>query len=130
MDKMRQVILALGTNCEQLRNMEKAKGMLADILWNISFSSQTWTAPIGIVSDQFLNCLAIGETSQSLSSLLSAIKRIERECGDSTALRQENIVRMDIDILLFGDKKMHNLDWQRPYIQQLMKELTTNTQPT
>lgn len=130
MDKMRQVILALGTNCEQLRNMEKAKGMLAGILCNIRFSSQTWTVPIGIVSDHFLNCLTIGETSQSLSSLLSAIKRIERECGDSTALRQQNIVCMDIDILLFGDKQMHNLDWQRSYIKQLMKELTTNTQPT
>lgn len=129
MDKTRQVILALGTNHGQEPNMNQAKEMLARLLDDIHYSSQAWTAPIGIVSDDFLNCLAIGETSLSLHSLLSDIKRIERTCGDSPSLRQENIVCMDIDILLFGDQRMHKRDWQRPYIQQLMNELTTNTQP-
>ncbi|MBR5061441.1 MAG: 2-amino-4-hydroxy-6-hydroxymethyldihydropteridine diphosphokinase [Prevotella sp.] len=129
MDKTRQVILALGTNHGQEPNMNQAKDMLTRLLDGIRFSSLAWTAPIGIVSDHFLNCLAIGETSLSLPSLLSAIKRIERKCGDTTSLRQENIVCMDIDILLFGDKRMHERDWQRPYIQQLMNELTIHTQP-
>ncbi|MBQ6208616.1 MAG: 2-amino-4-hydroxy-6-hydroxymethyldihydropteridine diphosphokinase [Prevotella sp.] len=128
MDKTRQVILALGTNHEQELNMSQAKEMLSRLLDGIRFSSLAWTAPIGIVSDHFLNCLAIGGTSLSLPSLLSAIKRIERKCGDTTSLRQENIVCMDIDILMYGDKRMHQGDWQRPYIQQLMNELTANIQ--
>ncbi|MBQ6063622.1 MAG: 2-amino-4-hydroxy-6-hydroxymethyldihydropteridine diphosphokinase [Prevotella sp.] len=128
MDKTRQVILALGTNHEQELNMSQAKEMLSRLLDGIRFSSLAWTAPIGIVSDHFLNCLAIGGTSLSLPSLLSAIKRIERKCGDTTSLRQENIVCMDIDILMYDDKRMHQGDWQRPYIQQLMNELTANIQ--
>ena len=120
--------MALGTNHEQELNMSQAKEMLSRLLDGIRFSSLAWTAPIGIVSDHFLNCLAIGGTSLSLPSLLSAIKRIERKCGDTTSLRQENIVCMDIDILMYDDKRMHQGDWQRPYIQQLMNELTANIQ--
>ncbi len=128
MDKTRQVILALGTNHEQELNMSQAKEMLARLLDDIYYSSQAWTPPIGIVSDHFLNCIAIGGTTKRLDSLLSATKRIERKCGDSPSLREENIVCMDIDILMYGDKRMHQGDWQRPYIQQLMNELTANIQ--
>lgn len=121
-----KVILALGTNYNQINNMEKAKRLLNGFTSYIRYSTQTWTEPIGIVSDHFLNCLAIGETDMTLQPFISSIKRIEKKCGDSPSLREENIVCMDIDILMYGDIRMHQGDWQRPYIQQLMKELTSD----
>ena len=127
MEKKRKVILALGTNYNQTSNMAKAKDLLNEYLFPIRYSTQTWTEPIGIVSDHFLNCLAVCETDCPLPSLLTIIKRIEKKCGDSPSLRGENIVCMDIDILMYGDKRMHQGDWQRPYIQQLMKELASDT---
>ncbi len=127
MMEKRKVILALGSNYNQVDNMEKARHMLIGFLSKSRFSSLKWTDPINIISDQFLNCLLIGETERSLQSLQSILNCIEEKCGDTSSLRQKNIICMDIDILLLGDKRMHKLDWQRPYIQQLMNELSTDT---
>ena len=48
---------------------------------------------------------------------------MEQTCGNTDRLREQGIVVLDIDILKYGDKKMHIDDWQRPYIQQLLKEM-------
>lgn len=36
--------------------------------------------------------------------------------------KDKNIVKIDIDILLYGDKRLHDKDWTRGYVKELMKE--------
>ena len=37
--------------------------------------------------------------------------------------RNHNIVNIDIDILQYGDTRLHVDDWNRPYIATLLKQL-------
>ena len=63
-------------------------------------------------------------TQNDYSQIRASLKEIERDCGDSRYLRNQHIVKMDIDVLLFGKQKMHEKDWERPYIKQLMSILS------
>lgn len=119
----KRVILALGTNVNQERNMKQVMRLLADTWPGMKFTSQKWTRPIGMASDLFYNCMAYTEVEESLEELTEKVKIMERICGNSGAERLLNRIQMDIDILLYGDNKLHIDDWQRDYVQELMKEI-------
>lgn len=123
MDDSIQIILALGSNSQQKLNIDKAKSMLVALLGNICFSKNIWTHPIGICSNDFLNCLAISQTTLSLDALEMELKMIEKSCGDSTLKRKKNVVKMDIDILKYGTIILHEKDWKRSYVKELLQEL-------
>lgn len=119
----KQVILALGTNVNQERNMKQVRQLLADTWPDMKFTTPKWTQPIGMATDLFYNCLAYTEVEESLEELTEKVKTMERICGNTEAERLLNRIQMDIDILLYGDKKLHIDDWQRDYIQELMNEI-------
>ena len=119
----KQVILALGTNVNQERNMKQVMQLLADTWPDMKFTTQKWTQPIGMASALFYNCLAYTEVEESLEELTKKVKNMERICGNTGAERSLNRIQMDIDILLYDDNKLHKDDWQRDYVQELMKEI-------
>lgn len=119
----KQIILALGTNVNQERNMKQVMQLLAATWPDMKFTTPKWTLPIGMASDLFYNCLAYAKVEESLEELTKKVKNMERICGNTGAERSLNRIQMDIDILLYGDKKLHIDDWQRNYIQELMKEI-------
>lgn len=118
-----EIVIALGTNENQETNMRTAKQLLRQLFSDIEFTKSIWTKPIGMQSERFLNCLAIAHTKHREPQISSALKRIEIRCGNTRALRTVNIVRMDIDILLFDHQRLHEKDWKRSYIKNLMKEI-------
>lgn len=119
----KQVILALGTNVNQERNMKQVMQLLVDTWPDMKFTTPKWTQPIGMSSALFYNCLAYTEVEESLEELTEKVKNMERICGNTGAERSLNRIQIDIDILLYGDKKLHIDDWQRDYIQELMNEI-------
>lgn len=123
MEKKSTLIIALGSNKDAKKNMDKARGLLQHLFKGVVFTSCIWTDPINIESDKFLNCLAYAETTHQVKQLEMALKQIERRCGDGKSLRRTNIIKMDIDILQFDDVKYHEKDWTRPYIIKLLDEL-------
>lgn len=119
----KQVILALGTNVNQERNMKQVMQLLADTWPDMKFTTPKWTQAIGMASDLFYNCMAYTEVEESLEELTEKVKGMEQICGDTRAERSLNRIQMDIDILLYGDNKLHKDDWQRDYVQELMNEI-------
>ena len=119
----KQVILALGTNVNQERNMKQVRQLLVDTWPYMKFTTTKWTQPIGMASALFYSCLAYTAVEESLDELIKKVKNMERICGNTGAERSLNRIQMDIDILLYGDKKLHIDDWQRDYIQELMNEI-------
>lgn len=119
----KRVILALGTNIKQERNMKQVRRLLVDTWPDMKFTTTKWTQAIGMASDLFYNCLAYTKVEESLEELTEKVKNMERICGNTGAERSLNRIQMDIDILLYGDNKLHIDDWQRDYIQELMKEI-------
>ena len=121
-----KLIIAFGSNFEPLINIAKAKQQLSSVFETTVFSSEIWTDPINIKSEKFINCIAIAETSSDLNSVLHNLKEIEDECGNTIQKRKSGKVTMDVDILKYGDVIMHEDDWKRQYIIQLLKELNIN----
>lgn len=118
----KELILALGSNYEQQENIERAQAELRRTIdHDIVFATPMWTRPIGIVSEKFLNCLAFCHTSLELKQVISTLKDIERTCGRREDERADDMIRIDIDLLKYGSTLMHERDWTRDYVTEMMK---------
>ena len=115
-----KIILSIGSNVNQMENVLYAKSLLKCLLDNIHFTEMIWTEPIGIVSDKYVNCMAEAMTAMHLDKLQFELKKIEQLCGRQPEDKERGTVHMDIDILKYGDKRLHLKDWERPYVKQLM----------
>lgn len=112
------VIIALGSNSEPRANIAHAIGQLRLLLADMHCSEAIWTEPIGMAGNLFLNQLVSGRTDIDADALISTLKQMEHDSG-----RRKGHVTLDADLLLFEQQRYHAADWQRPYIQQLMKQL-------
>ena len=120
----KELILAIGTNIDQEMNMFVAKQLISQLFHHVVFTSEIWTNPVNIHSDSFLNCLAYTQTTHGLKQIKQAIRQIEHKCGVSQAMKHAGYVKLDIDILFFDGTRYHEEDWERHYVQHLIKELT------
>ncbi len=119
-----QAVVGMGTNSRQDEMMARAKELMEKEFQVVAFSHEAYTDPIGISSDKFLNCLALISTSLSADDVNRRLKAIETACGNTSALRRKHVVRMDLDLLLYGSIRLHTADWQRPYVAEMMADLT------
>jgi hypothetical protein len=123
MSDKQKLLIALGTNVNQKQNIQKAMDLLRKTWHDILFTNLKWTKPIGMDSDLFYNCLAYTKVDENLSQVQQILKNIEKTCGNTETDRAHQKIQMDIDILMFGTHKLHEHDWQRSYIQELIQEI-------
>lgn len=123
MSDKQKLLIALGTNVNQKQNIQKAMDLLRKTWHDILFTKLKWTKPIGMDSDLFYNCLAYTKVDEDLPQVQQILKNIEKTCGNTEVDRALQKIQMDIDILMFGTHKLHEHDWQRSYIQELIQEI-------
>ena len=123
MSDKQKLLIALGTNVNQKQNIQKAMDLLRKTWHDILFTKSKWTKPIGMDTDLFYNCLAYAKVDEDLSQVQQILKNIEKACGNTEINRAHQKIQMDIDILMFGTHKLHEQDWQRSYIQELIQEI-------
>ena len=123
MSDKQTLLIALGTNVNQKQNIQKAMDLLRKTWHEILFTKSKWTKPIGMDTDLFYNCLAYAKVDEDLSQVQQILKNIEKACGNTEINRAHQKIQMDIDILMFGTHKLHEQDWQRSYIQELIQEI-------
>lgn len=124
MAKAKEIIIAIGSNFTQRKNIENAKAQLCGILCDdIIFSKEAWTQPIGIKSDLFLNCLCVATTKHSCKQIKIALKHVERKCGRTLKNDRLGHVMLDLDILKFDGELFHEEDWKRDYISELIEDI-------
>lgn len=124
---MANIVLCLGSNEQAMVQMNRARYLLREAFPGIVFTHEMETEPIGICSAPFINCMAKASTPLDYEKTRQRLKQIEAQCGDSPELRRQRIVRMDIDLLQLGRKRLKPNDWQRPYVAELYQELKTIT---
>lgn len=123
MTKENYIIISIGSNYNQKENISFAKKKLAGMLGEqTSFTRDMWTEPVGIQSEKFINCICISSTKHTLLQLTKAFKQLERKCERSKKNDLINKIPLDIDILLYGDQRYHEKDWERQYIQELLND--------
>lgn len=106
-----EIVLSLGANINQERNISEAKNRLKLLFPHIAFTNEQWTEPVGVVSDKYLNCLATMNEAISLEQLTHQLKSIEHEMGDSHQNHQQGRVIIDIDIIRYGKQQIKRIVW-------------------
>ena len=114
-----RILIALGSNHEQEKNVAFAMERLHSFFPGISFSRMLWTEPIGIASDRFVNALALADTDKEQEE----VEQVEKECGRSREEKMRNIIRLDLDLLQWGTVRLREQDWERDYIRLLLQEM-------
>jgi len=112
-----------GSNDEQEKNIESAKDVLSALFPDAVFSSSIWTEPIGVETEKYLNCMCVVHTAHGKAQVLRALKHAENKLGSTTAERNRNKVRIDLDLMMFDEERLHLNDWNRPYVKQLFDEM-------
>lgn len=121
---MHDILIALGTNviADRIRFVETC---LEQSFEDVRFTQTIPTEPIGerFKGKQFFNAVMAGKTFMARNEVVEQLKRIEQLAGNTQDKRNIGVVEADIDLLMYDDEKLHEKDWQRPYIKELVEEL-------
>lgn len=129
--KKNKAIIAIGTNTDSGgmitdRAVEEISSSHGVQLLQVSRRLLTHPIPVGGVtahSHKFLNCLVSIVTDHSYEELNARLKEIEGQAGATREDKRKGIVTLDLDILSYNDKRYHEADWNREYIQTLMQNI-------
>ena len=116
---MAKVIIALGSNYHQSAHIQWASECLSALLGEIRFSGRLWTPDVKGTGRWYMNRLAAGITTLPATELEQVLKEIE-----TASKRSKERVTIDLDLMQYDDRRYHERDWPRPYIQRLIPDLT------
>lgn len=121
---MHNILIALGTNviADRIRFVETC---LEQSFEEVRFTQTIPTEPIGerFKGKQFFNAVMAGKTSMARNEVVEQLKRIEQLAGNTLDKRNMGVVEADIDLLMYDDVKLHEKDWQRSYIKELVERI-------
>lgn len=121
---MHDILIAIGTNviADRIRFVEVH---LEQCFENVRFTHTIPTEPIGerFKGKQFFNAVMAGNTNLAMSEVEEQLKRIEQLAGNTLDKRNMGVVEADIDLLMYDDVKLHEKDWQRSYIKELVERI-------
>lgn len=121
---MHDILIAIGTNviADRIRFVEVH---LEQCFENVRFTQIIPTEPIGerFKGKQFFNAVMAGKTHMAMSEVEEQLKRIEQLAGNTLDKRNMGVVEADIDLLMYDDVKLHEKDWQRSYIKELVERI-------
>ena len=121
---MHDILIAIGTNviADRIRFVEVH---LEQSFEDVRFTQTIPTEPIGERSKgkQFFNAVMAGKTFMARNEVVEQLKRIEQLAGNTQDKRNMGVVEADIDLLMYDDVKLHEKDWQRSYIKELVERI-------
>lgn len=121
---MHDILIAIGTNviADRIRFVEVH---LEQCFENVRFTQIIPTEPIGerFKGKQFFNAVMAGNTNMAMSEVEEQLKLIEQLAGNTLDKRNMGVVEADIDLLMYDDVKLHEKDWQRSYIKELVERI-------
>ena len=121
---MHDILIAIGTNviADRIRFVEVH---LEQCFENVRFTHIIPTEPIGerFKGKQFFNAVMAGNTNLAMSEVEEQLKRIEQLAGNTQDERNMGVVEADIDLLMYDEVKLHEKDWQRSYIKELVERI-------
>lgn len=116
-------LISIGCNTQHESQMRRVRESLRRAFPDISFTNAVTSPAYGKenAASPYSNMLAEGTTQMSEMQFSRLLKKMETELGDTTELRQQELVMMDLDLMRFGEKRHHHDDWERPYIKTLLR---------
>lgn len=118
-------LLSIGSNVYSRTNIDKAKRMLLRTFEGIEFTSSIMSAPYDETHlFPFRNVLAAFETTLTKEEIIAKIKQIERAGGRTPYDKETGRINLDIDLLKYDDEILRPTDYERDYVQQLLREFS------
>jgi 2-amino-4-hydroxy-6-hydroxymethyldihydropteridine diphosphokinase len=111
------VAIGLGSNLgDRLDYLRFGVGRLERVLENLRTSSVYETAPVGYPDQpRFLNACCVGQTGLTERQLLSELQDAERAAGRRRASVRYGPRTLDLDLLLYGDRSVHDEQLTLPH---------------
>ncbi len=115
-----RILIALGSCSRQNAHIQWASQRLSTLIAHPVFSSILWTHDNNPASSRmYMNRLVAGTCDMTVDEIEQKLKEIEQETG-----RTRETVTIDLDLMSYDDVRYHLRDWPRPYIQQLIDDIT------
>ena len=111
---MALLALSLGSNIDAPNNIRKAVRALRHEFDALKCSSVYESEAIGFVGANFLNLVAIIETTADLSSISRFLKLLEDRFGRNREQPRFSARTLDVDILFYGDEKTKSGEIELP----------------
>lgn len=119
-----QYAICLGSNSQRKENLKMARQRLKAIFPDIQFAHEEETYPLYLKrQDMFSNQVACFHSTQEMSSIIAWLKSIERDAGRIPEEKEQEIIRLDIDLLMCDTAVLKPEDIKRDYISRGLHEL-------
>lgn len=117
-------LICLGSNTNREHNIPFAQNRLMHHFSDIVFGSEQDTTPLFYANPaRFTNQVATFSSPLSVHEIKTIFKEIEAIVGRIPEDKQNEIVKLDIDLLVYDDLVLKENDLQREYIIYGMNEL-------
>lgn len=116
--------ICIGSNVEREVNMDLARRRLAEHFPDIEFAPAEETHPLGMHTHRlFTNQVARFCTTLPAEAVERVFKAIETEAGRTPDDKLCEVVKLDIDLLSYGECNCRPDDLQRDYVQRGINKL-------
>ena len=105
---MTRIYLSIGSNIERDANLRSCIQQLHEVFQPLTLSSVYRTRAVGFDGDDFYN-MAVGfDSALPVEAVQACVRKIEDAHGRERLIRKYTSRPLDIDLLLYGDYKMHS----------------------
>lgn len=117
-------IVSIGSNEQREVNMAFARKRLSELYSDICFSEEVDTKPLLLQRPNlFSNQVARFVSDCRIEEVASSLKAIEREAGRTAKEKEQDIIRLDIDLLSCDNLVYKPEDLKLGYIKRALLEL-------
>ena len=123
---MNECLLCLGSNINPIEYLTLSREFLKLCFTDIIIADEIQTKPIGLKrKDFFINQVLYLKTDLTQDDVIRILKDIEIKCGRKLEDKKSEIVRIDIDLLVYNDIVLKPVDLNREYVQQGIKHISS-----
>ncbi|MDO5522440.1 MAG: 2-amino-4-hydroxy-6-hydroxymethyldihydropteridine diphosphokinase [Bacteroidia bacterium] len=121
---MYKILVSLGSNIYSKQNIDKARRMLIHYFPDIVFTPSVIIIENGENNSlPFRNVLGIFNSELPSEEIIQKLKLIEYAMGRQPRDKESGKVIIDIDLLQYGDQILRPEDFEKEYVQALLKEI-------
>ncbi len=120
----RRAIIGLGSNIEPVRNIQRAREILAEEFTVIGESEFIQTKPVGYADqDDFINGAVYVETDLSIGQFVKTLKRIEKDMGRKRSQLKSGPRSIDLDLVVYEGEIIDQDFYERDFLKESVLEL-------
>ncbi len=122
--EMNNVVISIGSNCpEREREVEKSIRFLSEKLDGVR-ASDCYSTPASNGKDaDYLNAVLVATTDYSRERVVSLLKLYEVANGRTALSKQEGIIPIDLDLVMWNGAVVRQNDFDKDYFQIGWKQL-------